>query len=426
MLKNHPRGLLVLFFTEMWERFGFYTLNAIYVLYMQKSLGWSDSRNHEFYGGFLATVYFVPILGGWLGDRVFGRQGTIRLGAALMAVGYWALAISSRDFVSPFYVGLVLVAVGTGLFKANVSVLVGNLYPEGSPHKDAAFNIFYMGVNLGAALAPIAATLIHVYLASYNISFAAAGVGMILSILVFQLGARHLVEARTSTPVADAPDSGSGAATWRREDWQRVGALVVLFLIAIFFWVGFYQNGDVLTLFADRSTTASRFLKSETYQVFGPGFILLLTPLMLWLFARMRARGQEPSIGVKIALGLLIAGLSLLVMAFAGLAGGNADRNVVSPAWLVASYLLMSLGEILFSPMGLSLVSKVAPWRIRGLMMGFWFSATAAGGYSAGALGRLYTGSLPHHSYFTGMAALLLTASLLAWLSRRRLNRFAA
>jgi POT family proton-dependent oligopeptide transporter len=424
-LKNHPRGLLVLFFTEMWERFGFYTMMAIYTLYMDEKLGWSDGRKGDFYGWFLGAVYFIPILGGWLGDRVLGHKGTIRVGAVLMAVGYTALAVSSREWLAPFYTGLVLVAVGTGLFKANISVLVGSLYPEGSRLKDSAFNIFYMGVNLGAAFSPLAATWIHDQFDSYNLSFAVAAIGMAVSMLIFQWGRRHLIPAQPETPRVSALSAAPPAAGWSRDDRRRVVTLGVLYAVAIFFWVGFYQNGFVLTLFAQRSTVVYRFLKPETYQFFGPFFILILTPPLVWAFGKMRDGRGEPSNASKISAGLFIAGLSLLVMVWAGVAGGNQDQNIMSPWWLVSSYFLVSLGEILVSPMGLSLVSKVAPHKIRGLMMGFWFSATAAGSYSSGVLGRYY-GQMAHHQYFLLIAGLLMIGSALALLSRRRLDRFAA
>jgi POT family proton-dependent oligopeptide transporter len=426
LLKNHPRGLLVLFFTEMWERFGFYTMMAIFVLYMDEKLGWGDARKGDFYGWFLLAVYFIPILGGWLGDQVLGRKPTIRVGAVSMVVGYLALALSSPDWLAPFYLGLVLVAFGTGLFKANISVLVGQLYPEGSPLKDSAFNIFYMGVNLGATFSPLAATWIHNQFGSYNLSFAAAAAGMVVSMVIFQWGRRHLVPAHPgASPGEVAGPEGGKTAPWKAEDWQRVVTLAVLFLIAIFFWVGFYQNGFALTLFAQRSTLVYRLLKPETYQFFGPFFILVLTPPLVWLFGKLRAHGGEPSSASKIATGLFISGLSLLVMVAAGMLGGDRDQAIMSPWWLVSSYFLMSLGEILFSPMGLSFVSKVAPARIRGLMMGFWFSATAAGGYSSGVLGRLY-GEMPHHLYFLLIAALLLVGAALALVFRRRLDRFTA
>jgi proton-dependent oligopeptide transporter, POT family len=424
MMDKHPRGLIVLFFTEMWERFGFYTLMAIYVLYMDERLGWSDSRKADFYGWFLAAVYFVPIAGGWLGDRLLGHRGTIRLGATMMALGYVALAVSSRESVAAFYVGLALVAVGTGLFKANISVLVGALYPTGSALKDAAFNIFYMGINLGGALGPLAATWIRSRFESYNLSFAVAAGGMALSMVIFHWGRAHLVPAEGGGLSLVASPEDVRPRFTRSEDLQRVGTLAALFAVAIFFWIGFYQNGFVLTLFAQRSTVAHSLLRPETYQAFDPVFILILTPLLLGAFSRMRASGGEPSSASKICTGLFISGVSLLVMVAAGLAGGDRDQRIMSPLWLIASYFLIALGEILVSPMGLSLVSKVAPHRMRGLMMGVWFSATAVGSYGSGAVGRLYA-HMPHYQYFLLIAALLFFGAALAFLMRRRLDRFA-
>ena len=421
MLKNHPRGLLVLFFTEMWERFGFYIMMAIFVLYMDEKLGWDDARKGNFYGWFLGAVYFIPIAGGWLGDRILGHRNTIRVGAILMMLGYTALAFSSRMQLAPFYTGLVLVAVGTGVFKANVSVLVGNLYEEGSKLKDTAFNIFYMGVNVGAMLAPLAATFIHNRFNSYNLSFGAAALGMILSIVIFQAGEKHLAPV-SSGASGDLPQS-EGATSSSAEDWQRIGTLITLFCIVIFFWIAFYQNGFALTLFAQRSTAIHPYLKPETYQFFGPFFILVLTPLLVMVFGKMREAGKEPSSATKILSGMLISGFSMLIMVAAALAGGNRDQNIMSPLWLVSSYLVVTIAEILVSPMGLSFVSKVAPRRIRGLMMGFWFGATALGSYGSGLLGRSYS-AFAHHNYFLILTALLFFSSLLVVLFLKKLNRF--
>jgi len=423
MLKNHPRGLLVLFFTEMWERFGFYIMMAIFVLYMDEKLGWDDARKGNFYGWFLGAVYFIPIAGGWLGDRILGHRNTIRVGAILMMLGYTALAFSSRMQLAPFYTGLVLVAVGTGVFKANVSVLVGNLYEEGSKLKDTAFNIFYMGVNVGAMLAPLAATFIHNRFNSYNLSFGAAALGMIFSIAIFQAGKKHLIPASIGAPGAVTQSANERGTSFSAEDRQRVGTLVTLFCIVIFFWIAFYQNGFALTLFAQRSTAVYAYLKPETYQFFGPFFILVLTPLLVMAFGKMREAGKEPSSAIKILLGMFISGFSMLIMVFASLAGGNRDLNIMSPLWLVSSYLVVTVAEILVSPMGLSFVSKVAPRRMRGLMMGFWFSATAAGSYGSGLLGKYYS-TIVHHNYFLIIAALLFFSSMLVLLFLKKLNRF--
>jgi proton-dependent oligopeptide transporter, POT family len=423
MFKHHPPGLRVLFFTEMWERFGFYILMAVFVLYMDQEFAWADQRKADLYGIFLGAVYFLPILGGWLGDRILGHRNTIRVGAVLMVLGYLALAVSGLERLWAFYAGLVLVSTGTGIFKANMSVTVGALYDANPLLKDAGFNIYYMGVNLGAAIAPLAATLVHNVFGSYRISFAAASVGMAVAILTFELGKKRLPETNHAVAAAGAGGTEIRGMS-RAEERQRLGALAILFLIVIFFWVAFYQNGFALTLFAQRATRASDLLKPETYQFFNPFFILLLTPAAVTWFGRLRGRRKEPPSALKIFLGMFISGFAMLVMVAASLAGGNLDQNIMSPLWLVGSYFIVTLAEILVSPMGQSYVTKVAPARMKGLMIGCWFGATAVGGYGSGLLGRFY-GDVPHHQYYLMIAALLFLSSLLILLALKKLNRFA-
>lgn len=448
MLKEHPRALAFLFFTEMWERVGFYTLMAIMVLYMDKVLGWPDGRKGDIYGLFLALCYFVPLLGGWLGDKVVGQVRTVRAGALLMALGYVGLAVSGPGRVATFYIGLLLIGLGTGVFKVNMAVLVGNLYAGKPRLKDAGYNIFYMGVNLGAMAAPLVATLNNAVFHSYNLSFWVAAAGMVFALIIFRAGEPHLRPmdsklgaggtagaAAPFPPSPPKPAGGaassasppvpSGAAMGRREEGQRIATLVILFLIVIFFWVAFYQDFFGLTLFAERSTVVLKWLRPETYQFFEPFFILALTPLLLALFARLNRSGREPSTPVKILLGMLIMSLAMMVMVAASLAGGDRDRNIMSPAWLIGTYFIVTLAEILISPMGQSFVSKVAPPRFAGLMMGGWFAATAAGSYGSGLLGKSYS-RLAHHEFFLLLAGLMLLAAVLVALFLKKLKRFAA
>ncbi len=433
MLKKHPRALAFIFFTEMWERVGFYTLMAILVLYMDKVLGWSDARKGDSYGIFLALCYFVPLLGGWLGDKIIGQIRTVRAGAFLMALGYVGLAVSGPGRVVPFYLGLLLIGLGTGIFKVNMAVLVGNLYAGRPQLKDAGYNIFYMGVNLGAMVAPLVATVNNAVFHSYNLSFWVAAVGMVFALIIFRAGEAELrpFDCKLGTGGTAAPAAGGEAATApvcpavdKREERQRIATLVILFLIVIFFWVAFYQNFFGLTLFAERSTIVLTWLRPETYQFFEPFFILALTPLLLALFSRLNRRAKEPSTPVKILFGMLIMSLAMIVMVCASLAGGNRDQTVMSPAWLVGTYFLVTLAEILISPMGQSFVSKVAPPRIAGLMMGGWFAATAAGSYGSGLLGKSY-GRLPHDQFFLFLAALMLLAAVLVAIFLKKLRRFA-
>jgi len=423
MFRQHPRGLPVIFFTEMWERFGFYTLMAVLVLYMEKEFGWDDARKGNVYGVFLGLVYFIPVLGGAIGDRLLGRRRTVLAGAVCMVAGFASLTFSSADRVPFFLAGLLMIAFGTGILKVNMAVLVGTLYRDNEALRDAGYNIYYMGVNLGAAVAPLAATVIHNMFNSYTLSFAAAGGGMLVAIATFLLGRRSLDAADIREGARPSGNPQGAPESDRADDRQRLLTLGILFTIVIFFWIAFYQNGFALTLFADRSTVRSDILKPETYQFFNPFFIVVLTPLLLRFFTLARARGKEPSSASKIGLGMFVSGFSMLVMLFASLAGGDRDVPVMSPLWLVSSYFVITVAEILVSPMGQSFVSRVAPPRLRGLMMGCWFAATAAGSYSSGFFGRFYS-SLPHHLYFLALAAALLFASGLVFLSMKQLNKF--
>jgi POT family proton-dependent oligopeptide transporter len=435
MLKEHPRALSFIFFTEMWERVGFYTLMAILVLYMDKVLGWPDGRKGDIYGLFLALCYFMPLLGGWLGDKVIGQIRTVRIGAFLMALGYVGLGVSGPGRVTTFYLGLILIGIGTGIFKVNMAVLVGNLYAGRPELKDAGFNIFYMGVNLGAMVAPLLATLNNAVFQSYNLSFWIAAVGMVFALIIFRAGEPRLrpFDGKLGPATAPPPSPVRGTAAEpaavcpaldKREALQRVATLIILFLIVIFFWIAFYQNFFGLTLFAERSTVVLKWLRPETYQFFEPFFILALTPVLLALFARLNRAGKEPSTPVKILLGMLIMSLAMGVMVFASIAGGNRDQNIMSPAWLIGTYFIVTLAEILISPMGQSFVSKVAPPRIAGLMMGGWFAATAAGSYGSGLLGKSYS-RLAHHEFFLLLAGLMLVAAVLVALFLKKLRRFA-
>jgi POT family proton-dependent oligopeptide transporter len=435
MLKKHPRALAFIFFTEMWERVGFYTLMAILVLYMDKVLGWSDGRKGDTYGIFLGLCYFVPLLGGWLGDKVVGQIRTVRAGAFLMALGYVGLAVSGPGRVTMFYVGLLLIALGTGIFKVNMAVLVGNLYADKAHLKDAGYNIFYMGVNLGAMVAPIVATVNNAVFHSYNLSFWIAAIGMVFALIIFRAGEPSLrpMDSRLGTAGRDPQKNAAGAGPAddtrpgvdKREERQRIATLVILFLIVIFFWVAFYQNFFGLTLFAERSTIVLSWLRPETYQFFEPFFIVALTPLLLALFSRLNRAGKEPSTPVKILLGMIIMSLAMIVMVFASLAGGNGDRNIMSPSWLIGTYFIVTLAEILISPMGQSFVSKVAPPRIAGLMMGGWFAATAAGSYGSGMLGKFYS-RLPHDQFFLFLAVLMVMAAVLVAVFLKKLRRFSS
>ena len=418
MFKNHPKGMMWLFFTEMWERFGFYTLMAILVLYMDNILGFDDSYKGDVYGIFLGFVYFIPLLGGWMADKLFGQLPTVITGAIFMLFGFVALALSSLENLVFFYSGLACVAFGTGIFKVNIATLVGNLYAKKPELKDAGFNIYYMGVNVGATIAPLVATVV-----SFTAAFWTAAFGMVLAIIIFMVGKKDLVvtdykNIRSNNNLSEADEMPKG------EFIQRIVTLLILFVIVIFFWIGFYQNGFALTLFAERSTIELDWLKPQTYQFFNPFFILLLTPFLLKYLGKLNKKGKEPSTPVKIFIGMLIMGIAMVIMVPASLMGGNLDQPMMSPGWLISTYLFVTLAEILISPMGLSYVSKVAPVKVQGLMMGGWFVATALGSYGSGLIGKYYS-DFAHHEYFMILTGILAFSAILAFVFMGKLKRFA-
>jgi len=299
-----------------------------------------------------------------------------------------------------------------------MAVLVGNLYIDKVHLKDAGFNIFYMGVNVGATFAPLAATLLGYLFNDYRMSFWAAAVGMLICIVTFYTGKWKLLKADVKQSKNSGKEMVLGEVS-SSETKQRILALGLLFTIVIFFWMAFYQNGFALTLFAERSTKIYEFLRPETYQFFNPFFILILTPILLTLFSRLNKKGKEPSTPVKIFIGMVIMGASMVIMVWASLEGGNSDSNNMFPGWLISTYLVVTLSEILISPMGQSYVSKVAPPKIQGLMMGGWFLATSIGAYGSGLIGKYYSDFL-HHEYFLILTGILVFSAILALLQTYR------
>jgi len=464
MFKGHPKGLYVLFFTEMWERFGFYTMLSIFVYYMQENFAWDAATATNIYGIFLAGVYFTPIAGGWIADNLLGYGKTITLGAIVLAIGYGLMAIPTSSAMQ-LYIALTVVCIGNGLFKANISVLVGNLYlhTQGSL-KDAGYNIFYMGINIGAFYAPMAAAGIRrfamnnfdVSLAQgYNAGFAIAAAGMIISLLIFVIFRK--VYANADYRAKEKENINVDVKLSKAQEKERIIALMTIFAIVIFFWMAFHQNGSALSLFARdythkfvgsityllfdviglhallfvllggavaftgntskkkgigalfavvgavviylklSSLPAQNEIAPEQFQSFNPMFIVLLTPLIVGWFGHLNKRGKEPSSPAKIGIGMVITAVAYVIMlaAASGLPSmvdldGGTSSITVSPYWLITTYFTLTLAELHLSPMGLSFVSKVAPPKIKGLMMGGWFGATAVGNYLSGFVGRFY------------------------------------
>ncbi|MHB8852538.1 MAG: peptide MFS transporter [Ignavibacteriaceae bacterium] len=464
MFNGHPKGLYVLFFTEMWERFGFYTVLSIFILYLQENFHWDAAFAGNIYGLFLAAVYFLPLFGGIISDKILGYGKTILLGAFAMGIGYTLMSIPSKEPIFLF-IALGVISIGNGLFKPNIYVIVGNLYKNVSGSmKDAAYNIFYMGINLGAFLAPIAAVttknfmMEHYHLSlvhAYNAAFGVAALGMFIGILIFLSFKKYYKDA--DYRISDKGKENSGIVLTKTQEKERISALLIIFAIIIFFWMTYYQNGFTLTLFAKNYTathvnrftyllfdplsllsilaliiflsTALRkaasfksriysgiisfiaitillfklnFLPSsnpispESFQSFNPLFILFLTPIIVASFAWLNKKSKEPSSPGKIGMGMYVTALSFVIMIFASI-GLPSVHSVstsvfsrVTPYWLISSYFVITVAELFLSPMGISFVNKVAPPRMKGVMMGGWFAGQAIGSYLAGFVGRFY------------------------------------
>ncbi|HEX9181381.1 MAG TPA: peptide MFS transporter, partial [Burkholderiales bacterium] len=405
---KHPPGLALLFVTEMWERFSFYGMRSLLVLFLiagtgEGGFGWSIQEASRLYGWYTGLVYLTPLIGGYIADRWLGTNRALVLGGAVIACGHFSLALES---VPAFYAGLALLIVGTGLFKSNVSTMVGQLYGPDDPRRDSAFTLFYMGINLGGLLG----SLICGYLGQsrgygWSWGFAAAGVGMVAGLGIYLLGRRRLLGEVGLRPAHAMALAAGGDGALGRDERERIGAIFILALFVVFFWMAFEQAGSSMTVFAERNTdraapewiaslSGDALLPAAWFQALNPAFILLLAPLFSVLWQRLDAGRRAPSAPAKMALGLLLLGAGFAVLTVgARLADAG---HAVSPWWLIFAYLLHTLGELCLSPVGLAMVTRLAPLRFASLLMGTWFLANFAanllGGYAAGALERVGRG----------------------------------
>jgi POT family proton-dependent oligopeptide transporter len=467
---GHPRGLSTLFFTEMWERFSYYGMRALLLLYMTApvaagGLGFDAAQGGAVYGLYTSMVYMACLPGGWVADRLIGQRKAVLYGGILIASGHFSMAI---PILATFYLGLFLIVIGTGLLKGNVSVIVGQLYSAEDKRRDAGFSIFYMGINLGAFIAP----LICGYLGqqvSWHVGFGAAGVGMTIGVIQYMLGSRRLGDAGlhpapAASPAAAAADRrtammwsaigialalvvGIGGFTgllpitatqisdaagvflllstlgffgwlffspgWTTGERRRLYVIGVLFLAAAIFWSVFEQAGSTLNLFADRNTDTTMFgrpFPSSWFQSLNSLFLIFLAPVFAGIWVWLSSRGQEPTSAAKFSMGLVFAGLGFAVLI--GPATRAEQGVLASPWWLVLTYLLHTIGELALSPVGLSAMTKLAPARIAGLVMGVWFLATSVGNFIGGRVSGFYESfALP--SLFMAIAVFAIVAGLL-------------
>jgi POT family proton-dependent oligopeptide transporter len=435
---------LVLFFTELWERFAYYGMRALLILYLIDTvtggLGWSREQASRLYGWYNGLAYLSPVAGGWLADRFLGTNRSLVIGGALVALGYFTLALGPPGFLYP---GLGLIIAGTGFFKPNVYTMVGQLYGPGDARRDPGFTLYYMGINLGALFGP----LVCAWFAAnprygWSYGFGVAGVSMLIGLLFYLWTRGDRLQGIGLRP-AGRERSGSGAprphVTLGPEERRRILALAIITVFVVFFWLAFEQVGSSLNVFAAQRTErviSGRLARSlptgeipaAWFQAVNPFFVLLLAPFMAGVWQRMGPKA--PSTPAKMALGLVLLGLAYVVMVIAAARSDAAIR--VSPWYLVAFYFVYSLGELCFLPVGISFVTQTAPAKLASMLMGIWFTANFVanliGGYLAGMVERIERGELfriigGQADFFLIFVISCLTAGGLLWLLVPTLNR---
>jgi POT family proton-dependent oligopeptide transporter len=403
---GHPIGLVNLFFTEMWERFSYYGMRAILVLYMVAAvsdggLAMTNKAAGEIYGLYTMCVYLSSLPGGLIADKILGARWAVLIGGIIITLGHFTIAFPS---LATFYGGMLLIVVGTGLLKPNISSMLGMLYKEGDPRRDGGFSIFYMGINIGAMLAP----LVCGYLAqgvefkawltsigipahfSWHWGFGAAGVGMMIGLVHYIIQWKQLGTAglRPENKPSSHTDTVVQKEALTRDEWKRLGAIGVLFVFNILFWAIYEQGGSSLNIFADKctdTTIGGWSFPSSWLQTFQATFVIIFAPLfsVLWL----KLGEKQPTAPAKFAIGLFLLGLGIALMVPASIL---AAQGKVSPMWLIAVFLLQDMGELCLSPVGLSTVTKLAPARFVGLTMGAWFIGMALGNGVAGYVGGFF------------------------------------
>ena len=535
MWNKHPRALPFLFFSEMWERFGYYLMIGIFTLYLKDVKGgfaMTEAESADLYGTFIGLVFLTPFIGGLLADRYLGYRKSIIIGGIMMGVGYLLMGVHN---LSILYIAMTLVILGNGFFKPNISTLLGNVYttPQHIHQKDEGYNIFYMGINVGAFICNFFGAALYITY-GWAYAFAAAGVGMFIGVIIFLTGTKHYAAYDIKKGVKDGdmsftrivmlilvPSIVAGVIGWLipgdffgsdstdafifacipviyfytslyvsadKSEKRPIAALLAIFAVVILFWAVFKQNGSALNTWADRYTDREvtgttekifeklifaqtitykmdsvakyddqfriqkengKVIKEFNYPVYfknipnnkrpaenekinvwstnlsqsiNPGWVILLTPLIVAFFAFLRRKGKEPSTPTKIAFGLLFSALSVLVMIAAVKAGNNGTEKV-SVLWLIGSYGVITIGELLLSPMGLSIVSKLSPVRITSLMMGGWFVSTSIGNKLSGVLASMWDKYEDKTNYFWLNFILLLGAAVVCLAMLKWLNR---
>ncbi|MFB6469282.1 peptide MFS transporter [Cytobacillus sp. Hz8] len=427
--KKHPPGLYLLFFTEMWERFSYYAMRAILVLYLTSSLidgglAMKEGFAMSLYGFFTGAVYLTPMVGGWLTDRYIGRRKAITIGGVTMALGNIALFASQTHWA--LYLGLALLIIGNGFFKPNISTMVGELYEENDHRRDAAFTIFYMGINIGAFFSPLIVGLFT----EFRYGFLVAALGMIIGQLLFNLLSNRYLGDIGIAPVGQATKGTNSTESANhpltKKEKQRTAVVIIITVFVIFFWAGFEQAGSSLTLYTDRfvdRSIGSWTVPTAWFQSLNPLFIVILAPILSGLWVRLaNSKRGDIKVPTKMGLGMIFLGLGYMVLLIAVLKTGSDEGNITLKAnmmVIVITYLLHTFGELVLSPIGLSLVSKIAPVKLASLLMGVWLAGSGIANILAGQLASV-TQSLGYFEVFSliGMMAIVL-GFILVLISRK-------
>jgi len=431
---GHPKGLFVCFATEMWERFSYYGMRALLILYLTKHWEFSDATSYLIYGAYTSLVYIMPVFGGMLADQILGSKKAVTYGAILLVFGHLGMTVENSEQI--FYLSLALIVSGVGFLKPNISTMVGALYEEGDPRRDSGFTIFYMGINIGA----FTATLLCGYLGEqvgWAYGFGAAGIGMLFGLMIFLWGQKYL-EGLAEPPSKKYLEKVPGmkgityeywaymsgilmvVATWFLvQNSQLVGQLLggfgvvfigawllyalfrcdpeerdrlivvgILILFSLIFWALFEQAGSSLNILTDRGVDRVIFgweVPASMFQSLNAGFIFTIAPLFAMLWIALAKRNMEPSTPIKFSIGIILVGLGFLALVYGMKSSEGLQTGVL---WIILIYLLHTLGELCLSPVGLSSVTKLSPQRIVGFMMGMWFFASAAGNYVAGLIAK--------------------------------------
>ena len=425
--RSHPRGLATLFFTEMWERFSYYGMRALLVLTLvagthsaNPGFGWTDAEALRLYGTYTALVYFTPVIGGWIADNFLGQRLSVLIGGTVMALGQFTLAAALPGNLSLFYVGLGLLIIGNGFFKANISTMVGDLYREGDARRDGAFTIFYMGINAGAFLAPLVCSTFGEDPAwGWRFGSLSAGIGMSLSVVIQLALAKKMLGPIGVTPSAkrSLAKTGGKHEPLTANERDRLRVIFVLFVFIVLFWAGFEQAGGLMNLYASEKT--NRFLLTATYEVpagyfqaVNSLFIIMLAPIFAAVWSYFARSGSAITTPIKMMMGMLLTAVGFLMMVAAVF--DQHAHGKASMIWLILAYFFHTMGELCISPVGLSMITKLAPLRLASVMMGVWFLINFVANFLSGQIGALAS-SLGDLTIFGGIAAVLTVFGLILW-----------